>query len=109
MRQELLANLEALARKAHYNAREFAVLCAMSPRQIQRMFREQFHCTPQHWLDGKRISAAQPLLLAGNSVKVVASELGFKQPSHFCRIFKLLTRTTPSKFVSAQAKLHNAL
>jgi AraC-like DNA-binding protein len=93
-------SFEELARSAHFNAREFAGLCRLSPRQVQRIFRAKFTLSPQQWLNEKRISVARELLLSGKPVKVVAYELGFKQSSHFCRQFKAVIHMTPSEFVS---------
>jgi len=94
---------DKLAQAAHYNAQELAKLCGISPRQLQRHFRFRFHCSPQNWLNLRRLSVAEGLLLSGDSVKKVALDLGFKQPSHFCRQFKSCKNMTPSQFVDAQA------
>ncbi|HXT10525.1 MAG TPA: helix-turn-helix transcriptional regulator [Candidatus Angelobacter sp.] len=96
---------EALAKASHYDANELARLCGISTRQLQRRFHRSFHCSPQHWLNERRLFAAQRLLLSGDSVKKVALDLGFKQPSHFCRQFKCRTKMTPSQFaISHMAK-----
>lgn len=94
---------EALAEKAHYNANELARLCGVSPRQLQRHFRRIFHCSPQSWLNERRLAVAQALLLSGESVKKVALDLGFKQTSHFCRQFKSQNKLTPSEFIFSQS------
>jgi AraC-like DNA-binding protein len=96
------AKLNDLASNANYSAHQLAELCRLTPRHIQRIFRQKFGRSPQDWLNEQRICAAKPLLLSGKSVKVVAFELGFKQPSHFCRQFKSFTRMTTSEFVSCQ-------
>ncbi|HEX9046498.1 MAG TPA: helix-turn-helix domain-containing protein, partial [Verrucomicrobiae bacterium] len=70
----------------------------ISPRQLQRLFRGRFGCTPQEWLNQQRIIAAQAGLCSGEPVKKVALELGFKQCSHFCRQFKAYVGVTPSQF-----------
>lgn len=90
--------LESLAVTSHYDVRELARLCTISPRQLQREFRRRFACSPQDWLNEQRIRAAQQLLLLGQPVKVVALELGYKQTSHFCRHFKRQLNMTPSEF-----------
>lgn len=95
---------EVLAEAAHYNSNELARLCGVSTRQLQRHFRRCFYCSPQSWLNEQRLLAAQQLLLSGESIKKVALDLGFKQPSHFCRQFKIRTKMTPSEFASC-AKL----
>jgi len=101
---------EDLAQAAHYDANELAKLCGVSTRQLQRYFRRNFHHTPQHWLNERRLAAAQSLLLSGDSVKKVALDLGFKQPSHFCRQFKNRNHMTPSQFaVSQNAKCRSGI
>jgi len=89
---------EQLAAAARYNARELAKLRRLSVRQLERDFRREFNRTPQHWLNEQRLKAAQQLLLAGEPVKKVAYELGFKQVSHFCRQFKSQNHQTPTGF-----------
>jgi AraC-like DNA-binding protein len=91
-------NWEELAQAAHYDANKLAGLCGVSTRQLQRHFRCRFHCSPQNWLNYRRLLAAEGLLLSGDSVKKVAFDLGFKQPSHFCRQFKCRNKMTPSQF-----------
>ena len=96
---------ERLASVARYDATELAALCQWTLRQLQRQFQRQFARTPQEWLNEQRLKAASARLLAGQPVKVVAAELGYKQASHFCRQFKAQHQLTPSEFVAlAQAQ-----
>jgi len=88
------------ARAAKWCAVMLAENCGVSLRQLQRHFRRQFGRTPQDWLNEQRLKAAPPKLLSGSPVKVVASKLGFKQSSHFCREFKAYHKLTPSEFVA---------
>jgi len=92
------AFLEENARKANYNATELAKLSCVSLRQLQRYFKEDFGCSPSEWLAEKRVVDARALLMEAESVKEVAYQVGFKQPSHFCREFKRWFGTTPSEF-----------
>jgi AraC-like DNA-binding protein len=92
---------DKLAEAAHYDAKELARLCALSPRQLQRKFRRDLKRSPQDWLNEQRIEAARRLLLSGGQVKRVALELGFKQVSHFCRQFKFYNHMTPSQFMDS--------
>src|SRR2546426_2820031 len=78
----------SIAQKAGYRSRELARLCQVSPRQLERYFREQFGRTPQAWLDELRLQAATDLMFQRGLVKGVAYELGFIHPSHFIRKFK---------------------
>jgi AraC-like DNA-binding protein len=100
MERLLLVNgrWEELAGTAHYDANELAKLCGISTRQLQRHFRQNFHRSPQDWLNERRLIIARELLLTGESVKKVALDLGFKQTSHFCRQFKSQNKMTPSQF-----------
>jgi AraC-like DNA-binding protein len=95
---------EELAEAANYDAKELARLCQLSIRQLQRDFRRCLGRSPQAWLNERRILAAQQMLLAGQPIKCVAFELGYKQCSHFCRQFKSISYMTPSEFVSVQAQ-----
>jgi AraC family transcriptional regulator len=95
---------EEMAAAANFDAKELARLCQLSIRQLQRDFRRCLGRSPQDWLNERRILAAQQLLLAGQPIKRVAFELGYKQPSHFCRQFKSISSMTPSEFVWNQAQ-----
>lgn len=92
-------HLVALAKTAGYEAKNLSDLCQVSNRQLQRHFRRRFERSPQKWLDELPIATAGALLLSGEPLKKVAFELGFKQPSHFCRKFKELNKLTASEFV----------
>jgi transcriptional regulator GlxA family with amidase domain len=89
-----------LAKVANFKVKVLAGLRKLSVRQLQRTFRKQFDRTPQAWLKQQRLAAAKQMLLSGEPVKRVALELGFKQPSHFCKQFKLVNGLKPSQFVS---------
>jgi AraC-like DNA-binding protein len=93
---------EELAKAAQYRAHALAGLRKVTTRQLRRQFNRDFGCSPQEWLNVQRIALAERLLLAGQPIKAVAFELGFKQPSHFCRVFKATKQMTPSEFVGTQ-------
>ena len=93
---------EGLAETSHYDANQLARLCGISTRQLQRYFRRNFNCSPQSWLNERRLLAAKALLLSGESVKKIALDLGFKQSSHFCRQFKSRNNMTPSQYAVSQ-------
>ena len=99
MARMLFEQWEQLAGAAGYDARKLARLCGHSVRQLERDFHRKFGRSPQDWLNEKRVKAAQQLLLSGKPVKEVAFDLGYKQPSHFCRQFKSFNNLTPSQFV----------
>jgi AraC-like DNA-binding protein len=72
----------------------------VSRRQLYRYFREFFGQTPQQWLNGLKIARASRLLLELRCVKAAADDLGFKQRSHFSRVFKALAGISPAQFIS---------
>lgn len=91
----------SMAASAQYNSTKLAVLCNLSPRQLQRQFKRQLGCSPQQWLDSERLEAAKGRLLIGDRIKQIAWELGFSDSSHFCHHFKAATHLSPSEFVAA--------
>ena len=93
---------QKLACLARYDARELAIHCDISLRTLQRQFQEALKRSPQHWLKEQRLLAAKDLLIQGIPIKAIASDLGFKHYSHFCRQFKELSKMTPSEFAAAQ-------
>src|SRR5437868_5891131 len=90
---------EDLAGLAQYRARNLAGLCNWSLRHLQREFRRCFGRAPQDWLNERRLLAAQRLLLSGEPIKKVASDLGYKEIAHFYHQFKAANRMTPAEFV----------
>jgi AraC-like DNA-binding protein len=88
---------EELAETANYNARELARLCNRPVRQLEWDSRRSLGRTPRHWLNERRIMAAQQQLLSGQPIKAVAYDIGFKQTSHFFRQFKSLNRNVGMK------------
>jgi AraC-like DNA-binding protein len=88
-----------LARDAKYRASDVAVKLGISRRQLQRRIQAAFGCNPCRWLRQQRLMAAPNRLQTKGSVKVVAFEFGFKQVSHFCRVFKSQYGVPPSSFL----------
>ena len=91
-------NWRQLALTARFDSKDLAKLKKVSVRHLQRLFRASLGRTPQDWLNEQRILAAQHSLRAGDSVKKVSFDLGFKQSSHFCRQFKCYCKLTPTEF-----------
>ena len=92
---------EHLAREADFNSARMASLCAISERQLQRIFRRNFDCTPSHWLRDLQCQLAKELIAQGYSNKAAAAELKFASQSHFCREFKRVFGASPQTFAPA--------
>jgi len=79
-------------------SRSLASLCAqagVSVRTIQRFFRKEVGIDFESWRRQVRLMKAIELLLAGNSVKQTALEVGYQQPSAFVEMFRNVFGTTP--------------
>jgi AraC-like DNA-binding protein len=81
-------NWPGLAREAKYQRQKLAECCGVSAGYLNHYFMAHFQRTTQRWLNDVRILDAHRLLCEGASVKMAAYTLGFKQVSHFSRVFK---------------------
>jgi AraC-like DNA-binding protein len=102
-RLDCFHNWEALAAEAGYQPLGLAERCQVSERQLRRFFLERFGTTAQNWVSQLRLKKAVMLICSGHSVKLTAFELGFKQPSHFCRVFKRVYGMTPRTYILAHS------
>lgn len=110
MEAEIFQNdgrMARLAQTAGYDAGKLAVLSSLSPRQFRRIFHERFGCSPRDWLNHLKLISAQRRLLAGEPVKRVAFELGYKHPSAFCYWFKCVSGMWPGEYVDTQIQRPN--
>jgi AraC family transcriptional regulator len=77
---------------------ELASLCNLSVRQLTRGFRASRGCSIGDYVLQSRIEAAKRRLATDESVKAIASTLGFASPSHFASAFRRASGETPSDF-----------
>jgi methylphosphotriester-DNA--protein-cysteine methyltransferase len=94
---------ERLAEQADFNAARLAVLCSTSPRQLQRIFQEQFQSTPRRSIRQFQCRLAMKFLANGHSNKETAFELHFAGGSLLSRIQKIFG-TPPQVFASNFAR-----
>jgi AraC-like DNA-binding protein len=87
---------EHLAKIAHYDNRTLASLLGVSVRTLQRHFATHYGMTLGEFLSVQRIHEALRLLNAGESVKAACYTVGFRQVSHFSRVFKQFFGAPPS-------------
>ena len=82
--------------------KELCKQMGVSPQYLIRAFGSSLEKTPMQYINLFRISRAQDLLKHTNlSIKEVAYEAGYENPYYFCRMFKKLTKATPSSFRTA--------
>ncbi|MEJ1242147.1 AraC family transcriptional regulator [Chryseolinea sp. T2] len=68
---------------------EFARLCGRSLSAFKRDFKSAYQESPARWINDKRLDYARSLLVSTDmNVNDVCYESGFKNPSHFNRVFK---------------------
>jgi AraC-like DNA-binding protein len=70
-------------------------------RTIQRTFRREVGMTFEFWRRQVRLMTGIELLVAGRSVKTVAAEVGYRQPSAFVELFRQTLGMTPRTWVAA--------
>lgn len=78
---------------------ELARRAGMSPRTLQRHFRDATGLTPKQWLVRERVALAKDALEATTaSLWQVAASAGFGTEESFRRHFRLVTGTSPSRY-----------
>jgi len=78
---------------------EFARLCGRSLSAFRRDFKMVYHQTPGKWLNDKRLEYASGLLLSSDlNINEIGYESGFKNSSHFNKIFKDKYKLSPRQF-----------
>ncbi len=91
-------DLEALGRKAKYVVAVFAGLCGISERTLVRDMDADYQQTPSAWLAKLQIRDSIPRICEGTRIKDVATELHFKNATHFSRAFKRHSGCTPTQY-----------
>jgi AraC-like DNA-binding protein len=84
-----------------------AALCAAagaSVRTIERKFRQEVGSDFETWRRQVRLMKAIELLVSGQSVKEVAFQIGYRQPSAFVEMFRRTLGTTPKAWIAALEK-----
>ena len=78
---------------------EYARLCHRSLSSFKRDFNTAYGMTPGRWLLQKRLDTASHLLVSSEkSIMDVAMESGFKNISHFDRVFKQHHKISPLQY-----------
>jgi len=98
-RLDWIQDWDGLAADAKYQPRQLAQTCQISERQLCRFILGKFGRTTGRWLFEVRMQKAPLLLLTKQTSKMTAFELGFKQPSHFCREFKRVYGMSPRTYI----------
>ena len=80
---------------------QLAAVVGMSPHYFAELFRKSMGCTPHRYVVLQRIERAKQCLReSGRSVTDVGLDAGFRNPSHFARVFRQIVGSSPSLFRS---------
>ena len=93
--------LEAVkARPEHWwTVEEMAEFCNLSTDQFRRNFEQRTGMRPKRYLEEFKLRQAADLLVSGSvPVAEVASRLGYRDPYHFSRRFKLFAGVSPERY-----------
>jgi len=78
---------------------ELSRLVYMSPHYFASLFKQSMGMTPYQYVMKCRIEKAKQLLLKQNlTIVEVGADVGFENQSHFTRVFRQHTNTTPKVF-----------
>jgi len=78
---------------------DMAASASICEREVQRCFRADLRLSPAAYLQNYRIHIARKMLLeSSRSVLEIGMACGFQNPSHFCRIFRKHTGSSPAEF-----------
>lgn len=99
---QTVSQWEQLAKDADYSPAKMALLCNVSERHLQRLFKTHIRCTPSRWLRDLQCRLAKELISQGYSNKAAAMELKFASESHLCREFKKVFGTSPQTFAPSK-------
>lgn len=78
---------------------DLASMACVTPAHLGRLFRQHLGCSPLQFILRTRIQCAQRLLITtGNTVNVIAREVGFSDTSYFIRLFRQKLGFTPQEY-----------
>jgi AraC family transcriptional regulator, transcriptional activator FtrA len=88
--------------RAHLNLphtiASLAERASMSPRTLQRQFKDTVGCGPYEWLLRERVALAKDLLQGRQSLMQVAEAVGFGSQESFRRHFRRVANTSPTSY-----------
>ena len=78
---------------------DLALLCGVSTSHFSRAFKESFGVSPYRYFLRLRVETAMSMLRTRSvSLATIAQACGFSDQSHFSKVFREITGTTPSSY-----------
>lgn len=93
---------ELVAQNPTMRVAEIARAIGMSERNFRRWFRDDIGTSFTEWHQRQVVERAMRQLERGESVKSVASELGYSSASAFIAMFKRVTNASPQRYMNAR-------
>ncbi len=90
--------------KSHFSLSELCSELGTHPSTFIRLFKNSARMPPHDFYNRVLVAKAQRQLRMGESVKEVAYALGFQSDSHFCRLFRSISCTTPRNYQLRELK-----
>ncbi len=83
-----------------------AEMSGIGETYYRAIFQSVFGLAPTKYIQRYRVEKAKELLVNSQySVEEIAQKVGFANASYFCKVFKSLTKLTPSEFVEKAEKV----
>ncbi len=97
----LIGQIKKFPRK-WWSVKEMSEFCGMSEVNFRRLFKRRFGISPKDYITRSKIAIASEKLCSTDApVAKIAGELGFYDPFHFSRRFRISTGMPPSEFRKA--------
>jgi len=81
-----------------WNTLNMAEYCNLSKNQFRVVFKQRTGMSPKHYIDQVKIKCAFEQLCGSSTIVEIAEMLGYRDPYHFSRRFKILTGMAPTHY-----------
>lgn len=79
----------------------------ISGTKLRIIFKQEMNTTIRDYIMQRKLSESKIMLKSKHSISEIALNLGFSDSSHFSKVFKKYTGTTPKKYQQSLAAVHS--
>ncbi|PWI82969.1 YSIRK-targeted surface antigen transcriptional regulator [Enterococcus faecalis] len=88
------------------SVRQIAQYFSMSEASLRTAFKREMNISIHNYILRRKISESKVMLKSNSTISDVALSLGFSDASHFSKVFKKITGTSPKKYqMSVESKI----